>query len=81
MKDKKHLNITKVLEALYTGSTNKLRMDQSQRLDLITNSVGSTNKKLNDVLYHKEEFLVALGAFRENLDPNSSFKVRSILYI
>ena len=56
-------------------------MDQSQRLDLITNSVGSTNKKLNDVLDHKEEFLVALEAFRESLDPKSSFKVTSILQI
>ena len=54
-------------------------MDQSQRLDLITNSVGSRNKKLNDALDHKEEFLVALQAFRESLDPNSSFKVTSIL--
>ena len=54
-------------------------MDQSQRLDLITNPVGSSNKKLNDVLDHKEEFLVALQEFRESLDPNSSFKVTSIL--
>ena len=51
-------------------------MDQNERLELVNNTVPSSNKKLNDVLEHKDEFLVALEAFRNKLDPNSSFQVR-----
>ena len=51
-------------------------MDQNQRLELVNNTVSSTNKKLNDVLEHKDEFLIALEAFRNGLDPNASFQVR-----
>ena len=52
-------------------------MDPNQRLELVTNSVTSTNKKLNDVLEQRDEFLVALKSFRGKLDPNSSFQVRA----
>ena len=51
-------------------------MDPNERLELVNNAVPSSNKKLNDVLEHKDEFLVALEAFRNKLDPNSSFQVR-----
>ena len=52
-------------------------MDPNQRLELVTNSVTSTNKKLKDVLEQRDEFLVALKSFRGNLDPNSSFQVKA----
>ena len=51
-------------------------MDQNERLELVNNTVPSSNKKLNDILENKDEFLVALEEFRSKLDPNSSFQVR-----
>ena len=53
-------------------------MDANDRLMLANNSVSSTNKKLNEVLQHKDEFLLALEAFRQSLDRNTSFEVGSI---
>ena len=50
-------------------------MDDNERLLLAHNSISSTNKKLNEVLQHKEEFVLALQAFRQSLDPNTSFEV------
>ena len=50
-------------------------MEENQRLTLANTSTSSTNKKLNEVLEHKEEFILALEAFRQSLDPNASFEV------
>ena len=53
-------------------------MDESERLALANNSISSTNKKLNEVLEHKEEFVSALQAVRQSLNPNASFQVWNI---
>ena len=50
-------------------------MDENERLALANNSISSTNKKLNEVLEHKEEFVSALQAFKQSLNLNASFQV------
>ena len=49
-------------------------MDQNDRLQLANLSTLSTNKKLNEVLQNREEFLFTLHSFRQSLDLNNSFQ-------
>ena len=49
-------------------------MDENERLVLARNSASSTNKKLNEVLKHKNKFVFALQAFCQSLDPNAAFE-------
>ena len=50
-------------------------MDDNKRLLLAANSGSGANKKLNDVLENKEEFLLKLKEFRQSFEPNESFQV------
>ena len=50
-------------------------MDEKERLVLANNSISSSNKKLYEVLEHKEEFVLALQEFKQSLNLNASFQV------